>query len=89
MELMNPCGAFEVISAPLTPRVTLGPDVTVGLFANDKKNADVLLKLLERGLADSFGVQRFRWFLKEATQPAAFTAEFTDGCDAVVGAICD
>ena len=89
MELMNPCGAFEVPSAPLTPRVTLGPDVTVGLFANDKKNADVLLKHLERGLADSFGVQRFRWFLKEATQPAAFTAEFIDGCDVVVGAICD
>lgn len=89
MELMNPCGAFEVPSAPLTPRIQLGANATVGLFANDKKNADVLLKHLERGLAESFGVRDFRWFLKEATQPAAFTPEFIEGCDAVVGAICD
>ncbi len=89
MELMNPCGAFDVKTTPLTPRIALGPGVTVGLFANDKKNADVLLKHVQRGLAESFGVGSFLWFKKEATQPAAFTAEFTDGCDAVVGAVCD
>ena len=33
MELMNPCGVFETKAAPLVPPVTLGPDVTVGLFA--------------------------------------------------------
>ncbi len=44
MELMNPCGAFDVKSMPLAPRVDLGPQTTVGLFANDKKNADVLLE---------------------------------------------
>lgn len=89
MELMNPCGVFDVRSTPLTPRVALGPDTTVGLFANDKKNADVLLQHVQRGLAESHGVQDFRWFLKEATQPAEFTAEFIEGCDAVVGAVCD
>ena len=89
MELINPCGAFDVRSSPLTPRVALGPAVTVGLFANDKKNADVLLRHVQHGLAASFGVRDFRWFKKEATQPAAFTAEFTSGCDAVVGAVCD
>ena len=48
-----------------------------------------LLEHVQRGLAESFGVGSFLWFKKEATQPAAFTAEFTDGCDAVVGAVCD
>lgn len=89
MELMNPCGVFETKAAPLVPRVTLGPDVTVGLFANDKKNADVLLEHIRRGLADTFGVREFRWFMKEATQPAAFTDAFVRDCDAVVGAVCD
>ena len=89
MELINPCGVFDVQSAPLTPRVALGSDTTVGLFANDKKNADVLLQRVQQGLAESYGVQDFRWFLKEATQPAVFTQEFVQGCDAVVGAVCD
>ena len=48
MELMNPCGVFETKAAPLAPRAVLGPDVTVGLFANDKKNADVLLDHVRR-----------------------------------------
>lgn len=89
MELMNPCGVFDVRSTPLKPRVALGEDTTVGLFANDKKNADVLLQHVQRGLAEGFGVQDFRWFLKEATEPAVFTPEFVQGCDAVVGAVCD
>ena len=89
MELMNPCGAFDVKSTPLASRIDLGPDATVGLFANDKKNADVLLEHVQRGLRESFGVERFRWFLKEATQPAAFTDEFIAECHAVVGAVCD
>ena len=89
MELMNPCGVFETKAAPLAPRVTLGPNVTVGLFANDKKNADVLLEHIRRGLADTFGVREFRWFMKEATSPAAFTDAFVRDCDAVVGAVCD
>ena len=89
MELINPCGAFETRSAPLRPRVALGPDTTVGLFANDKKNADVLLEHLRDGIAERFGVRDFRWFRKEATQPAVFTPAFTHGCDAVLGAVCD
>ena len=89
MELMNPCGVFERKAAPLSPRVVLGPDVTVGLFANDKKNADVLLDHLRRGLAEAHGVRDFRWFMKEASAPAVFTDEFVRECDAVVGAVCD
>ncbi|MCE2424365.1 MAG: hypothetical protein J4F45_04560 [Pseudomonadales bacterium] len=89
MKLMNPCGAFDVKSIPLAPRIAIGPDTIVGMFANDKKNADVLLEHVERGLRESHGVGRFLWFRKEATQPAAFTDAFLDGCDAVVGAVCD
>ena len=89
MELMNPCGAFDVKSDPLAPRIAFGPDITVGLFANDKKNADVLLEHLQRRLQESHGVERFVWFRKEATRPAAFTADFINRCDAVVGAVCD
>lgn len=89
MELMNPCGAFDVKSIPLAPRIGLGPESTVGLFANDKKNADVLLEHVRIGLQESCGVERFLWFKKEATQPAAFTEEFLSGCHAVVGAVCD
>ena len=89
MELMNPCGVFETRDAPLAPRVVLGPDVTVGLFANDKKNADVMLDHVRQGLEDAFRVRDFRWFLKEATEPAAFTEEFLAECDAVIGAVCD
>ena len=89
MELTNPCGAFDVKSTPLAPRTDLGPGATVGLFANDKKNADVLLEHVQRGLQESYGVERFRWFRKEATQPAAFTDEFIAECHAVVGAVCD
>ena len=43
MEVMNPCGVFEVQAAPLTPRAALKSDATIGLLANDKKNADRLL----------------------------------------------
>ena len=75
MELMNPCGTFDAPSAPLAPRIELGANATVGLFANDKMNADVLLGHLQTGLAENFGVRDFRWFRKEATQPAVFTPE--------------
>ena len=37
----------------------------------------------------SFAVRDFRWFMKEATEPAAFTDEFVRECDAVVAAVCD
>ena len=89
MELMNPCGVFATRDAPLAPRVVLGPDVTVGLFANDKKNADVLLGFVQQKLSERLGISNFLWLRKEATKPADLTEEFTRGCDAVVAAVCD
>ena len=89
MEVMNPCGAFEVRSAPLTPRAALNRGATVGLLANDKKNADVLLGYVQQHLSERLGIENFRWLRKEATRPADLTEEFTRGCDAVVAAVCD
>ena len=89
-ELMNPCGVFEERPAPLTPRPTaLGPDTTVGLLANDKKNADVFLENVEMLLRECHGVTSFRWFRKEASSPARFTEEFIAGCHVVAAAIAD
>ena len=89
-ELMNPCAAFDERRSPLAPRPpTLGPDTTVGLFANDKKNADVLLQNVESLLRKRHGVTSFRWFRKEASSPARFTEEFIAQCDVVAAAIAD
>ena len=89
MELVNPCGVFETRSAPLTPRGLLGPDTTVGLLANDKKNAEVLLTHVQRRLEQELAVQEFVWLLKEATQPAALSEDFIARVDVVAAAVCD
>ena len=90
VELMNPCAVFEERPSPLAPRLaSLGPDTTVGLFANDKKNADVLLGNVESLLRERHGVTSFRWFRKEASSPARFTEEFIAECDVVAAAIAD
>jgi hypothetical protein len=89
MQLMNPCGAFETRATPLTERGALTSATVVGLFANDKKNADVLLERVRVRLERDHGIEKFRWFRKEASQPAVFTQAFTDECDVVVAAICD
>ena len=90
VELMNPCGVFEERPSPLAPRPpALGSHATVGLLANDKKNADVLLGNVETLLRARHGVERFLWFRKEASSPARFTEEFIAECDVVAAAIAD
>ena len=89
-ELMNPCGAFEARPAPLVPRLpAVGPDTVVGLLANDKKNADLLLANVEALLGERHGVREFRWLRKEASSPARLTEEFIAQCDVVAAAIAD
>lgn len=89
-ELMNPCGVFEEQPAPLTPRPpALGPDTTVGLLANDKKNADVLLGHVEALLRERHGVEKFRWLHKVASEPAKLTSEFIAECEVVAAAVAD
>ena len=55
----------------------------MGLFANDKKNADVLVENVESLLRERHGVTSLRWFRKEASSPARFTEEFIAECDVV------
>ena len=89
MDLHNPCGVFESVASPLAMRRPIGPGTTVGLLANDKKNADVLLRHLQRRLEADHGVRTFRWLRKDATRPADLTAEFVAGCDVVAAAVAD
>ena len=55
----------------------------MGLFANDKKNADVLLENVESLLRERHGVTSFGWFRKEASSRARVTEEFIAECDVV------
>jgi hypothetical protein len=89
MDLQNPCGAFESVSRSLSARRPIGPDTTVGLLANDKKNADVLLQHIRRRLETDYGIREFRWLRKDATRPADLTHEFVAGCDVVAAAVAD
>ncbi len=89
MDLLNPCGAFESVSRPLCPRRPIGPDTTVGLLANDKKNADVLLGHVQRRLEADHGIRQFRWLRKDATRPADLTDGFVSDCDVVAVAVAD
>ena len=89
MDLQNPCGIFESVSHSLSPRCPIAPETTVGLLANDKKNADVLLGHIQRRLEADHGIRTFRWLKKEATRPAELTAEFVSDCDVVVASVGD
>ena len=89
MKLINPCGVFEVNGSPLTPRGPIIEDSVVGLFTNDKKNADILLSHVKELLEQRFGIKKFVWFRKQASAPASFTDQFIAECDVVAAAVCD
>ena len=89
MDVQNPCGVFESESRPLAPRTPIGSQTTVGLLANDKKNADVLLGHLQRQLESDPGIREFRWLHKEAVRPADLTDQFIADCDVVAAAVGD
>ena len=89
MDLQNPCGVYESESKPLTPRRPIGADTTVGLLANDKKNADVLLGHVQKRLEADHGIREFRWLHKEAVRPAQLTPQFVADCDVVAAAVGD
>ena len=89
MDLQNPCGVFESESKPLTPRRPIDSGTTVGLLANDKKNADVLLGHVQKRLEADHGIREFRWLHKEAVRPAQLTPQFVADCDVVAAAVGD
>ena len=89
VELINPCGEFTHVETPLAPRPGLGVGTTVGLFHNDKKNADVLVDDVARLLERRHGGLKFQRFGKPASDPADFTSGFLGECDVVVTALAD
>ena len=89
MDLQNPCGVFEPVLQPLSPRRSIDSETTVGLLANDKKNADVLLGYIQGHLESDHGIRSFRWLKKDATRPAELTAEFVADCHVVVSSVGD
>ena len=89
VELINPCGEFTHVETPLAPRPGLDAGTTVGLFHNDKKNADMLVDDVARLLDGRQGGLRFHRFGKPASEPADFTSGFLDECDVVVAALAD
>ena len=88
-ELMNPRGKFHREETPLAARPGLGAGTVVGLFCNQKKNADVLLDNVEDLLRRSHEGLEFLRFDKEASEPAPFTEDFLGRVDVVVAALAD
>ncbi len=88
-ELMNPCAIFEHDEAPIAPRKGIAGDTTVGLFSNQKANADLFLDNVRDLLDAKYDGLTFLELKKLASVPADFTPEFIEGCDLVVAGFGD
>lgn len=89
-ELMNPCGIVANEDAPLAPRRQIdGEAVVIGLFSNQKANADLFMDNMEQLLTERFSNVEIMRGYKAASVPADFSAEFLDRCDVVVAGFGD
>ncbi|MBT4046216.1 MAG: hypothetical protein HOK21_09810 [Rhodospirillaceae bacterium] len=91
-DLMNPCGIFANEDAPLAVRGKMigGDDkVVIGLFSNQKANADLFMDNLENLLGARFDNVEFLRGYKAASVPANFSDEFLDRCDFVAAGFGD
>jgi hypothetical protein len=88
-ELMNPCAVFEHDEASIAPRKGIASGTVVGLFSNQKANADLFLDNVHELLDAKYDGLTFLEFKKMASVPAKFTQEFKDGCDVVVAGFGD
>ncbi len=89
-ELMNPCGIVANEDAPLAPRRKLdGGPIVVGLFSNQKANADLFMDNMESLLTRRFDNVEIMRGYKAASVPADFSDEFLDRCDVVVAGFGD
>ncbi|MBT3371673.1 MAG: hypothetical protein HOA08_22115 [Rhodospirillaceae bacterium] len=94
-ELMNPCGIVANEDAPLAPRRQIdgksdaGAPVVIGLFSNQKANADLFMDNMESLLTQRFGNVEIMRGYKAASVPAEFSAEFLERCDVVVAGFGD
>jgi hypothetical protein len=90
-ELMNPCGIVANEDAPLAPRRRIdgGAPIVIGLFSNQKANADLFMDNMESLLTERFGNVEIMRGYKAASVPANFSDDFLDRCDVVVAGFGD
>ena len=88
-ELMNPGGVFAHDDTPLAARRPLGSGTVVGLFSNQKANADLFLENMQALLAAKYDGISFIWFRKISSVPADFSDEFLNQCHVAVAAFGD
>ncbi|MDP6691474.1 MAG: hypothetical protein QF384_18410 [Alphaproteobacteria bacterium] len=89
-ELMNPCGIVANEDTPLAPRRQISDEtVVIGLFSNQKANADLFMDNMEQLLTERFANVEIMRGYKAASVPAEFSAEFLDRCDVVVAGFGD
>jgi hypothetical protein len=88
-QLLNPCGIVDHADAALAPRATVDGKTVVGLFSNQKANADAFLENVRDLLSARYDGIEFEWFGKTASVPAVFTHEFLNRCHVVAAAFAD
>ena len=88
-ELMNPCGIVANEDVPLASRETREGPAVIGLFSNQKANADLFLDNIQALLSDRFDEVEFLRGQKSASVPAEFTDEFLNRCHMVAAAFGD
>jgi len=86
---MNPCGIVANEDVPLASRETREVPVVIGLFSNQKANADLFLDNIQALLSDRFDEVEFLRGQKSASVPAEFTDEFLNRCHMVAAAFGD
>ncbi len=88
-ELMNPCGIVANENAPLASRQPLQGKLVIGLFSNQKANADLFLDNIQHLLAERLENVEFLRGSKAASVPADFSDEFLNRCHMVAAAFGD
>ena len=88
-ELMNPCGIVANEDGALAPRRIRDGKVVIGLFSNQKANANLFLDNIQELLAERFDDVEFLRGYKAASVPAEFTDEFLNRCHMVAAAFGD
>ncbi len=88
-QLMNPCGIVAYEDAPLAQRRPVTGKTVVGLFSNQKANADLFLDNTRSLLTQRYDGLEFLRFGKIASLPADFTHEFLNRCHVVAAAFGD
>lgn len=87
--LINPCGIYARHERPLAPRRPLGETKVIGLFSNQKANADRFLGEITSRLKARHPHLEFETFKKVASLPAVFDERWLSRVHAVAAAFGD